>query len=164
MIRKREAGVGFGSGNRWREDVGGEGAGGLGADGRIFDAIAHDESSGGEIAEALVVAGDEDGDDADRVEERNLVNVADEVARHGLEEADGAAGALDDADAGDALAGGAAVPEGLKQGEVAPVEQKDQEDVESGCPLRGQRLKAVRLGRKKAKIQIKSRIPVTQIT
>ncbi len=105
---------GSGVGTAGREDVGGEGAGGLCADWSFFDAVADDERAGGEIAEALMVAGDEDGDGADGVEERDLVNEADEVARHGFKEADGAAGALNDANAGDTLAGGAAVPEGLE--------------------------------------------------
>jgi len=82
-----------------------------------------------------MVAGDEDGDGAHGIKERDLVDVADKVAGHGFKEADGASRALDDADAGDALAGGTAVPESLKQGEVAPVKEEDQEKVESGCPL-----------------------------
>ena len=136
VIWEREAGVRFGRGDSGGEHVGSEGTGGFGADGRFFNAIADNEGSGRKIAEALVVARDEDGDGSDGVEEGDLVDVADEVAGHGFEEADGAAGALDDADAGDALAGGAAVPEGLKEGEVAPVEEEDQEEVEGGGPLR----------------------------
>ena len=143
MIGKRESGGRFGGGDGGSEDVGGEGARGLGAGGSFFDAVADDERAGGEVAEPLVIAGDEDGDGADGVEERNLVDVADEVARHGFKEADGAAGALDDANAGDALAGGAAVPEGLKQGEIAPVEQEKQEEIEGGCPLRGEAIEGV---------------------
>lgn len=93
-----------------------------------------------------MVARDEDGDGADGVEEGDLVDVADEVARHGFEETDGAAGALDDADASDTLAGGAAVPEGLKQGEVAPVEKEKQEEIESGSPLRGETIERGKAG------------------
>ena len=136
VIWQREAGVRLGCGDGGGEDVGSEGASGLGADGGLFDAVADDEGAGGEIAEALVVARDEDGDGTDGVEEGDLVNVADEVAGHGFEEADGASGALDDADAGDALAGSASVPEGFKEREVAPVEEEDQEEVEGGGPLR----------------------------
>ena len=146
MIREREASGRFRCGDGGGEDIGREGARGLCADGGFFNAIADDEGSGGEIAEALVVAGNEDGDGSHRVEEGELVNVADEVAGHGFEEADCAAGTLDDADAGDALAGGAAIPEGLKQGEVAPVKQEEQEEVEGGCPLRGEVIEGIEAG------------------
>lgn len=75
-----------------RKDMGGEGAGaGAGPEGGFLGAGADDEGSGGEIAEALVAACGKDGDDADDVEEGDLIDVTDEVAGHGLEEADGSA-------------------------------------------------------------------------
>jgi len=131
--------VGLGGGDGGREDVGGEGTCGLGADGSFFNTVTNDQGAGSEIAKALMIARDENRDHADCVgnHPRTHIDVPDEVAGHGFEEAYGASGALDDPDASDALAWGAAVVEGLKQREVAPVEQKDQEEIESSCPLRG---------------------------
>lgn len=81
---------------------------------------------------------DEDRNQAHGVNAGNLVDVADEVAGHGLEEADGAAGTLDDADFSDFLARRLAVPEGLKEREVAPVEEEEEEDRDGCEPLRGE--------------------------
>ena len=64
------------------EQVCREGAAGLVADRSLFNAIANDKRSGSKIAQALVIFGNEDGDGANSVEERNLVNIADEVAGH----------------------------------------------------------------------------------
>ena len=92
---------------------------------RFLLAIANHQSSGSEIAEPLMLARRKHGNDSNRIEERNLIDVADEVAGHRFEDPDGAAGPLNHANSGDALARSAAVPECLKQSEVAPVEQED---------------------------------------
>ena len=111
-------------------------AAGIAPQRRLRLAVPHDQRARGQVAQPLVLAGDEHGDHSDRVEEGKLVHVADQVAGHGLEEADGAAGALDDANPGHALARRAAVPEGLKEREVAPVEQEDDENNDGHGPLR----------------------------
>src|ERR1700739_464358 len=151
LVGEREAGGRLGGGGGGGEDVGGGGAGGLGAPRGFFNAVAHDECTGGKVAETLMIAGGEDGDGTDGVEERDLVDVADEVAGHGFKESDGAAGALDDADAGDALAGGAAVIESLREGEVAPVEEKKQEEIEGSGPLRGEAIERGEAGQEVGK-------------
>ena len=135
VIGEREAGVRF---RRWdgrREDVSGKGARGFSTWRNLFDAIPNHESTGGQIAKALMVAGYEDGDGTDGVKERDLVDVADEVASHRLKQADRPARALNDTNAGDTLAGGTAVPEGFKEREIAPIEEEDQENIDGDRPL-----------------------------
>ena len=72
----------LGRGRGGREHIRGKRARGLCADRCIFKAIADDESAGCEIAQALMIARYEDGDGAHGVEERDLVDVADEIACH----------------------------------------------------------------------------------
>ena len=135
---QREGGVRFRNRRGGGEDLGGESAGGeLAPEGSFLLAIPDYESAGGQVAQPLVLSGDEDGDDSDGVKEGKLVNVTDQVTGHGLEEADAAAGALDDADSCHALAGGATVPEGLEEREVAPIEKENKKDDERHGPLLG---------------------------
>ena len=118
----------LGCGNSGSKDVGGESSRGLIVCGSFFDAIADDEGSGGKIAKPLVIFGNEDGNGPDGVEKRDLVDVANEVASHGFEEADGAAGALDDTDSSHTLTGGTAVPESFEERKVTPVEEEDEKE------------------------------------
>ena len=107
----------------------GEGAsGGAAPDGPLDGALVDDEGSGGEVAETLVALIAEHGDEADRVDAGHPVDDADEIARHGFEEGDLATGIADDAEFAPAFAGSLAVPEGFKEGEVAPVEEEMKED------------------------------------
>ena len=135
--RKRVVGLGYW---RWmREERCSEGARAcFGPEGCFLLLIANDQSAGGQVAESLVLASDEHGYDSDGVEEGNLINIADEVAGHRFEDANGAARLLNDTDAGDALSGGAAVPEGLEECEVSPVEKEDHHGEERGGPLIGE--------------------------
>ena len=137
VIRQRECGVWLRGRIRWRKDVGREGSCVLAAGGRLLDAISNDQGSGGQIAKPLMVLSDKDRDRPDCVKEGNLVHVADEVARHRLEESDGPSRSFDYSDSRDSLSGCAAVPEGLEDREVSPVEEEDQEEVNRKGPLFG---------------------------
>ena len=97
---------------------------GVGPQRRLLLAVAHHEGAGSQIAQALMLPGREDGNHADRIEEGNLIDIADEVARHRFEDSDGATRSLNHANARDALARRAPVPECFEQSEVAPVEAK----------------------------------------
>ncbi len=97
--------------------------------------LVNNDGSSGKIAETLMLFGEEDAHGANHVDRRNLVDEAEEVARHGFEEPDAAAGSLDDPDLGDSLAGRAAIPECLKEREVTPAKEEWNEDEEGDLPL-----------------------------
>ena len=103
--------------------------------GRLRLPVADDQSARGQVAQPLVLAGDEHGDHADDVETGKLIDKPDQVAGHGFEETDGAAGTLDHSDPGDFLARCMPVPECLKESEVAPVEQKQSQQHDGDHPL-----------------------------
>ena len=107
---------------------GGDGAGsGATPERRFGGAFVDHQGTGSEIAEALAAAIAEHGDDADGVETGEAVDGTDEIAREGFEEGDLAAGVADDAEFAEFFARGLAVPEGFKDGVVAPAEEKDDE-------------------------------------
>ena len=121
------------------EDAGGEGARALrrARRGQVL-ALVDYERSGGQVAEPLVLAGEKDAHHSHGVDQRELIHDAEEVAGHRLEQADSATGSLDHADLGYSLAGSAAVPEGLEEGEIAPIEGEGDEDEECCGPLLAQ--------------------------
>ena len=95
----------------------------------------YDDGRGGQIAQALVAAIAHHRDDADEVEAGQHVDHADQVSGHGFKERDLAARLLNDANFAELLARRLAVPEGLKQGEVAPVHEEVEENDSGDQPL-----------------------------
>src|SRR5665213_649852 len=105
--------------------------------------FVYDDGPGSKIAEPLVLAVAEHRDYAGKIEAGEKVDEAQEVAREGFEEADLPATVLDDAQLHDVLAGRLAMPERLKEREVAHDEAEDderdgrEEPLCSGVELRG---------------------------
>jgi len=92
----------------------------VGAD--AFESVfVDDDGAGDEIAEALPFPAEKDADEADAVHGGEIVHEAEGVANDGFVGADGAAVVFDDADFGDALAGGLAIPENFEESEVAGI-------------------------------------------
>jgi len=109
----------------WSKRAGGDGPrGGAAPERRFGSALVYDQGAGGQIAEALIAPVAEHGDNADGIAAGQGVDRSEQIAGHRFEEGDGAAGVTDDAELAEPLAWGLAVPEGLKEREVAPVKQK----------------------------------------
>ena len=153
VIRQGEGGRWFGGRTCRGEEICRECTRTFAAGRRFFDAIAHHQGPGRQISQALVIASGEDGDRAYRIghDEGNHVDVANEIPRHGLEQANRASRALDHAYAGNPLAGRAAVPERFKQREVSPVEKEDQKNVDREGPLLGKPIEGGQAGQKVSK-------------
>jgi len=89
-----------------------------------------------EIAQAFVLGIQEHGDDAHRVNSRQLIDDAEQVARDRIVDADRTAVVADDAQAGQALAGRLAVPNRLEKGEIAFVKEECGDRQKREHPLR----------------------------
>ena len=90
--RKGNQAVRLRSGRAWGKELRSECArAGIAPLRRLNLAIAHNKSAGRKVAEPLMLLGDEHGDDANRIEERKLVDVSDQVSGHRLEKPNGAA-------------------------------------------------------------------------
>src|ERR1700735_3577881 len=104
--------------------------------GRFDFAIANDDRSSHHVSKPLMLAADEDGDQANGVEAGKVVNDPNQIAGQRLDKADGPSGAMDGGDFCPLFAGGRATVEGLKECEIAPVQEKPQQDDNSIDPIR----------------------------
>ena len=99
---------------------------------RLIDlAVADHQRPGNHVAQPLMPLAHEHGDDAHGVKTGQIVDKAHQVARQRLDKADAAAGLMDHANLCHALARRAPVVEGLKEREIAPLQQED--DRERRC-------------------------------
>ena len=94
-----------------------------------------------------------DADAAHDVKDGQEIDGAHEVARERLEYGDGAAALLDDADLRDALARRLAMPQPLKQGEVAPMQEKWNQDQDGDRPFRACGFELLHAGKKEHRAQ-----------
>src|SRR5580698_4106208 len=103
---------------------------------RLFiAALMNHDGPCSEITESLMPLRTQHRDDADKVERRQVVDDAQQIARHRLKQCDLAARVLDHAQLHDVLTRRLPVPEGLKKGVVTPDEQEVQEDEAREGPL-----------------------------
>src|ERR1700761_2013335 len=82
------------------------------------------------------------------VKDWQKIDGAHEVARQRLEYGDGAAALLDDTDLRDALARRLSMPQPFKQGEVAPMQKKWNQDQDRDHPFGARRFKVLHAGKK----------------
>lgn len=95
----------------------------------------NDQRAGNKVAQTLLALGEKHGDNAEDIKRGQHVNGAEKVSAHGLKEADRPASLLNDADAHQPFAGRLTMPEGFKQGEVSPMEEKWKSDGNRDAPL-----------------------------
>jgi hypothetical protein len=95
----------------------------------------NDQGAGDHIAQPLLAASGKDTDCAYQVKAGQHIDDPNEVSAHRFEYANWPAALLDHSQAQHPLTGGLAVPEGLKEREVSPLEQKWDEDHQRDRPL-----------------------------
>ena len=99
--------------------------------------FVHDEGSGGEVAEALVLAVAQHRNYAREIEVGQDVDDAQQVSGKGFEERDLASAVLDDAELHQALAWSLSVPERFKECEVSRDEAEVEENDRGDDPFAG---------------------------
>ena len=101
----------------------------------LIAALVNDDRPRCKIAQPLMSLRAQHRDHANEVQRRQVIDDAQQVARHRFKQRDLAARVLDHAQLHDVLAGRLPVPEGLKKREVAPEDQDIYRDKDRKGPL-----------------------------
>src|SRR5205807_2722505 len=91
---------------------------------RVRAPLAHDDRARGQVAQALVARGEEDGDDSGDVEGEDTVHEAKDVAHCARSEVDGLAAELDHTEAERAFAGCSSGSENFERDVVADLREQ----------------------------------------